>query len=130
MKSGGKGLCPGCFGLAIGIVWGLWVFLAALLCRGNVAMVSSMGSIYLGYGPTFMGSLIGGLWGLLHGFVAGFLIAWIYNTMCRCCKCRFCKGKCCACNCGKCNYKDGGECSCSCGNCCCKDGSCGSKDKK
>jgi hypothetical protein len=35
MKSGAKGLCAGCFGLAVGIIWGLWCFLAGLLFHGN-----------------------------------------------------------------------------------------------
>ncbi len=95
MKSGAKGLCPGCFGLAVGIIWGLWCFIAGLVLHGSFTMVDAMGSMYVGYGPTLMGSLIGGLWGLLHGFVAAFLIAWLYNCLSRCCKCRCCKQGCC-----------------------------------
>lgn len=95
MKSASKGLCAGCFGLSVGIIWGVWCFAAGMLFHGNFTMVSAMGSIYVGYGPTLMGSLIGGLWGLLHGFVAAFLIAYLYNCLCRCCKCYCCKKTCC-----------------------------------
>lgn len=107
MKSGAKRLCPGCFGLAVGIIWGLWCFVAGMFIHGDLTMVSTMGSIYIGYGPTPMGSLIGGLWGLLHGFIAAFLIAWLYNCLCRCCKCRCCK----KCGCG--NKNCDGSCGCN-----------------
>ena len=92
MKSGAKKICAGCFGLAIGIVWGLWCFIAGLFFQhGGITLVGAMGSMYIGYAPTPMGSLIGGSWGLLHGFIAGFLVAWIYNCFCKCCKCRICR---------------------------------------
>jgi hypothetical protein len=97
MRSGGRGLCAGSFGLSVGIIWGLWCFFAGILFHGDVTMVGKMGTLYVGYGPTLMGSLIGGLWGLLHGFIFAFLVALLYNGLCRCCRCRCCKKTCCAC---------------------------------
>ncbi|MBY0377658.1 MAG: hypothetical protein K2Q33_03745 [Gammaproteobacteria bacterium] len=105
MKSGSKGICAGCFGLAIGLVWGIWCFIAGLFFHGGITMVGAMGSMYIGYSETLMGSFIGGLWGLLHGFIAGFLVALFYNLLCKCCKCRCCKG-CCSCGNKDCDGKN------------------------
>jgi len=69
-------------GLALGITWAIGMFLlgifAWLFSWGN-DMVAVLGSLYLGYMPTFLGSIIGAIWGFVDCFIAGVLIAWIYN---------------------------------------------------
>ncbi|MFH1412304.1 MAG: bacteriophage holin [Candidatus Omnitrophota bacterium] len=70
-------------GLSMGIVWG-----GALIVLGVIAMirpsycadfVAALGSKYIGYNSTPVGSLIGGIWGFLDAGIGGVLIAWLYN---------------------------------------------------
>ncbi len=80
------------FGLALGIVWGVGLFLTGLLAAATDwgdHFVQVMGSAYIGYGPTFLGAVIGGAWGFLDLFIAGALIAWLYNVISSCC-CKVC----------------------------------------
>ncbi|OAJ34427.1 bacteriophage holin [Piscirickettsia salmonis] len=74
-------------GWAIGIVWGVTlVILAWLAAAYGYAgpVVKLISSVYLGYGPTFFKGFIGGLWGLVDGFIGGVIIAMVYNwVVCR-----------------------------------------------
>jgi len=71
-------------GLTLGIIWS-----AALLIMGIAAMffsygnglVRAMGSIYIGYQATILGSLIGAIWGFFDAGICGLLIAWLYNKL-------------------------------------------------
>ena len=67
--------------LSFGIVWAAGVFLLGIMAiRGYGAnIVSALGSVYLGYKPTFVGSIIGGVWGAIDGGIAGAILAWLYN---------------------------------------------------
>lgn len=64
-----------------------WSFF--LLCIGWAAwlldwggeLVKVVGSLYIGFEPTLLGGIIGALWGLADGAVAGIIIALIYNLM-------------------------------------------------
>jgi len=38
-----------------------------------------MASVYLGYTPTVLGSIIGGIWGFVDAGIGGLLLAWLYN---------------------------------------------------
>ena len=71
------------FGLAAGITWGLGVlFLGIIGMYGyDGALIGALGSIYVGYAPTIIGSLIGALWALGDGFIGGVIFAWIYNKL-------------------------------------------------
>jgi hypothetical protein len=69
-------------GLAFGVIWGLSILLMGLMAhflQYGVEFVSSMGTVYIGYNNTLLGSFIGGVLGFLDGFVGGFLIASVYN---------------------------------------------------
>jgi cell division protein FtsW (lipid II flippase) len=75
------------FSLAAGILWGAAILLVAGINlfqpdygQAFLAMVSS---IYPGYHPgTGFGSLIVGfLYGLVDGAIAGAVLAWIYNLL-------------------------------------------------
>lgn len=70
-------------GLAVGIVWGLGIFVATLWAvagaRGNTLTLLS--AYYYGYDVSVAGAFIGFFWGLVHGFILGLLVAWVYNTM-------------------------------------------------
>ncbi|MHC4197842.1 MAG: bacteriophage holin [Planctomycetota bacterium] len=69
-------------GLASGIVWSFGIILAGLFAAffdWGTPFVELMGSCYIGYAPTPVGSLIGGVWAIVDGAVAGVLIALVYN---------------------------------------------------
>ena len=56
------------------------LFLGWISATGwGVRDVSVIADLYLGYKPTFVGGLIGALWGFLDGAIAGFLISYFYN---------------------------------------------------
>jgi hypothetical protein len=76
-------LQPLALGIAVGVLWALYVFFAgifAIFSWGNV-LVATLGSFYLGYGPSIVGAIIGAIWAFTDGFVAGAVIAWIYNKL-------------------------------------------------
>ncbi|RDI41705.1 hypothetical protein [Aquicella lusitana] len=87
-------LCPVSFGLAWGIVIGLfmagyaWI---AWLSGYGTAVVDQYAVFYYGYEATFLGGIIGGFWGLVVGFLFGFFIALFYDLIACCCKAKCCK---------------------------------------
>jgi hypothetical protein len=72
------------FGLALGLVWG-----GAMLLLGVVDIFTPWGdgigaimsTAYIGYSPTPLGSVIGGLWGFCDAGVGGVVTAWLYNKI-------------------------------------------------
>ncbi len=70
-------------GLTIGILWGLSVFLLALISDDNNSLFFKM--IESGYPgcnrETINGKLICGLMGFLDGFVGGLIIGLLYNNI-------------------------------------------------
>jgi len=71
--------------VAFGAVWALGVlFLGWAAAFGwGTALVEMMGSLYLGYGASFLGGIVGALWAFVDGAIAGALIAVIYNVAAR-----------------------------------------------
>ncbi|MDP2883647.1 MAG: bacteriophage holin [Ignavibacteria bacterium] len=70
------------FALALGIVWGMIVFLVTnmILLRGGTGEhLSRLSQIYVGYTVSLLGSIIGLLWGFVTMFIAGWIVAWLYN---------------------------------------------------
>ena len=53
--------------------------LCAAFLDWGTPFVEIMGACYIGYAPTLVGSLIGGVWAVVDGAVAGVLIALVYN---------------------------------------------------
>jgi hypothetical protein len=79
-------LSKGALGLSLGFVWGLFVLLATwwLIINDSNSYhfyMSKLGTFYLGYEVSWLGGIIGCMWGFANGFIAGFLIAWVYNTV-------------------------------------------------
>ncbi len=71
-------------GLAFGIMWALGVFILGIMAAAadwGTEIVVLMSSVYLGFDPSFVGSLIGAAWGFVDGGVGGMLIAWLYNVI-------------------------------------------------
>ena len=73
------------FCLAIGILWAVAVFLvgiANLIWSGyGDVFLKLVASVYPGYdaSPSFGAVIVGTLYALLDGLVAGLVFAWIYN---------------------------------------------------
>jgi hypothetical protein len=70
-------------GLAMGVTWGAGVLLLGLLgaIGWGRAVVEVLGSLYLGYRPTPLGSIVGGVWAFVDGGLAGVIVAWLYNRL-------------------------------------------------
>jgi len=69
------------FTLSCGITWGLaMLFLAWVSSFGwGIRDVTVIADLYLGYGPTFLGGIVGALWGFVDGAIGGFLLSYFYN---------------------------------------------------
>jgi hypothetical protein len=68
--------------LSAGIIWGLLIFLLtniSLLRGGEGEHLSRLSQFYIGYSFSFLGSLIGLVWGFVTMFIAGWVFAWLYN---------------------------------------------------
>ena len=68
--------------LSMGITWGLVVFLLTvwfLVMGYNGSLLAKLGSIYLGYSVSWLGTLIGFAYGFVDGFFGGMLIGYLYN---------------------------------------------------
>jgi tetrahydromethanopterin S-methyltransferase subunit G len=75
-------------GLVLGIILGLGIFAATnfLILKGGEVVgphLALLANFFPGYRVTFLGSIIGFGYGLLCGYVAGFIIASIYNLVVR-----------------------------------------------
>ena len=72
------------FGIAFGILYALTFFvvgiLAALFGWGAEIMML-MENLYVGFGPTPLGAVIGAIWGFVLGFGLFGCAAWIYNRL-------------------------------------------------
>src|SRR5262245_43082011 len=81
---------PWSFGLALGVVWGLSLLIAGLVAMATgwgQGFIDTMGTVYLGFQATVVGSIIGAAWAFIDLFIFGVIIASIYNLFLRiCCK--------------------------------------------
>jgi hypothetical protein len=71
------------FSLAAGIVWGIVVFLVtniSILRHGQGLTLSKLAQIYPGYSFSFVGSVVGLIWGFVSMALLAWLFAWLYNT--------------------------------------------------
>jgi NhaP-type Na+/H+ or K+/H+ antiporter len=72
--------------LAVGLVWGVIILGVSLLVTIKGAggeHLSRLGLLYPGYRVTYWGSVIGFVWSVIYGFLAGALLAWVYNRLLR-----------------------------------------------
>ena len=72
------------FGLALGIAFGVGMLLLGLFAlwfNWGTEIVNLVGTVYIGYAPTFGGSIIGGIWAFFDSFIGGVIIAWLYNLL-------------------------------------------------
>lgn len=71
------------FGFSFGVVWAFGLLVMALSAHFigfGLAMVRGIATVYIGYGPSFGGAVIGMLYGFFDVGVAMALVALIYNT--------------------------------------------------
>lgn len=82
MENSSKYLKVLSLGLSLGITWSvsiLFLGIVAWLFNWGTALVNIFGSLYIGYTPTFWGSIIGMIWAFFDCFIGGVIIAWLYN---------------------------------------------------
>jgi len=70
-------------GLAIGIIWGVTIFLATIgsILVGKGETMSHLTVLLNGYRVTFGGAIVGLIWGVAGGFLFGAAVAWLYNML-------------------------------------------------
>lgn len=73
-------------GLAFGLIAGLSIFLVTnfLILKGGAVVGPHLGllrNFFPFYSVTFAGSIVGFFWGLVSGYLAGFVIASLYNLV-------------------------------------------------
>lgn len=72
-------------GVGVGAMWAVSIFffgIAAMFGWGE-ALVRSWASLYIGFGASFIGAVIGAVWAFVDGYVGGVIIAWVYNRLAR-----------------------------------------------
>lgn len=70
------------FGLAVAVTSAVFTFFLGLMAaffEWGVGLVWVLASLYIGYSPTFVGTIAGAVWAFVDGFAAGVMIAWLYN---------------------------------------------------
>jgi hypothetical protein len=70
-------------GVAFGVLWAVYVFCVGITAMFNWGggIVAGLGTLYIGYGPSILGAIIGAIWAFVDGLVAGVIVAWIYNMV-------------------------------------------------
>ncbi len=81
-------LCPKALAIAVGALWGAYVFLLGLILTAfpnaklfwvSEEFLEILATLYPGYAATIVGSFIGLFWALICGAVGGAIIAWLHN---------------------------------------------------
>lgn len=70
------------FGLAVAVTSATFTFLLgvmATLFGWGAGLAHVLSTLYIGFSPTFAGTIAGAVWAFAEGFVAGVMIAWLYN---------------------------------------------------
>jgi hypothetical protein len=70
-------------GLACGVVLGLAGFVATLFSMwfGAGYTITTLAAVYFGYSWSFVGAILALVWGLIYGFVGGWILASVYNAI-------------------------------------------------
>ncbi len=71
-------------GLTLGIIWGACVLimgLTTIYLNFGAAFVGLLSTLYPGYKPTILGSVIGGIYGFIDAGIGGVILAWLYNKI-------------------------------------------------
>lgn len=69
--------------VGLGVTWAsgmLFVGWASMFGWGT-KIVEVMSSLYIGFGPSVQGGIIGAIWGFFDGAIGGAIIACVYNAV-------------------------------------------------
>jgi hypothetical protein len=72
------------FALTCGILWAVVLVVVTwwvIVLEGSSADPTLISRVYRGHAFTPLGSLVGGLWGLVDGLIGGAVFAWVYNVI-------------------------------------------------
>ncbi len=72
------------FGLACGLVWAQFLFLASILSLSSgyaYDFMQAIVSLYPGFTTTIKGIAVGMMWSVVFGFAGGAFIAIVYNKV-------------------------------------------------
>jgi hypothetical protein len=72
------------FALTFALFWGIALFAVTwwiMAFEGASGDATLVGRVYLGYSISPLGSLVGLVWALVDGLIAGAIFAWLYNTL-------------------------------------------------
>ena len=74
---------PLALGIAIGVLWALYVGCVGITAMfgWGTGLIAPLASLYIGYSASVIGAFIGAVWAFFDGFVAGIIIAWVYNAV-------------------------------------------------
>ena len=99
MHKANQSFCPMVLAVSLGLVWGLsaaglaWI---AACCGYGSTIVNVMATVYIGYSTSFLGGLIGLVWGFFDMFIGAVLVIYVYRFLsCYLSKCSAGKEKCC-----------------------------------
>jgi hypothetical protein len=71
--------------IVLGIFWGVFLLLMTIISvvSGGYAtqMLTLMADIYPGYEISYVGALVGLLYGFIDGLIACYIFAWLYNLI-------------------------------------------------
>jgi hypothetical protein len=70
------------FGLAVAVTSAAFTFFLGLMATffgWGVELAAALSSLYIGFSPTFVGTIAGAVWAFVTGFAGGVMIAWLYN---------------------------------------------------
>ena len=76
-------LSPLGLGISLGLIWAIATLLTGWLAIFGwcINLVEAFSSVYMGYKPSFLGGIIGAIWGFFHGLIKGLLIGYFYNLV-------------------------------------------------
>ena len=76
-------LQPVPLGVAFGVLWAVYVFCVGITAMFNWGggIVAGLGTLYIGYGPSILGAIIGAIWAFIDALVGGIILAWLYNML-------------------------------------------------
>ena len=71
--------------MGLGVSWAACALFTgwASIFGWGTKFVEMMSSVYIGYTPTFLGGIIGAIWGFVDGAIGGVIIALVYNVIAR-----------------------------------------------
>jgi hypothetical protein len=69
--------------VGLGVSWGLAMLFVgwASIFGWGTKVVEVTSSLYIGFAPSFLGGIIGAIWGFFDGAIGGAIIAFVYNVV-------------------------------------------------